>query len=612
VKNFPILSTQIRHENDIVYTRQRARQVAEALSFDVHEQTRIATAVSEIARNAFMYAKGGKAEFSLEDDTAQHLRIVIKDQGPGIPELARVLDGNYVSRTGLGIGIAGTRRLMDRFAVTSDTGGTQVTLHKQLRRRRARLNAADITTIAALLSAKPAGGAFEELQIQNHELIQTLEALRTRESELHELNRELEDTNRGVVALYAELDEKAASLKEASESKAKFFANMTHEFRTPLNSIINISSLLLDRVDGELTLEQDRQVQFIRKSAESLSTLVNDLLDIAKVEAGKIAVRENEFTIEEVFGALRGMFRFQVLQKPDVNLVFDAAPDLPALHTDEGKLAQILRNLVSNALKYTSRGWVRVSARSLSPELVELTVDDTGIGIAGADHERVFEDFIQIENPLQAQTKGTGLGLPLSQRLARLLGGHIALRSEEGRGSRFTLTLPRQYVGPREASYVSPAPPEGRTPAARRARPLGPAEIPLILLVDDDEAARRHLSHLLSAWDCRVITAADGDEGLTRARTDHPHVIVLDYVMPGMNAPEVIERLQSDAFTADIPVILHTSKSLDDPELQRLAPATAAILQKQPLSTEAATAALGQALARTELAIVPITEGSPA
>ena len=171
----------------------------------------------------------------------------------------------------------------------------------------------------------------------------------------------MEDTNRGVVALYAELDERAEQLRRASELKSRFLSNMSHEFRTPLNSILALSRLLMDRTDGPLTVEQERQVTYIRRSAESLTELVNDLLDLAKVEAGKLEIRPSYFTIGELFGALRGVMK-PLQQNDAVDLIFEDVTDCPPLFTDEAKLAQILRNLISNALKFTERGEVRVAA----------------------------------------------------------------------------------------------------------------------------------------------------------------------------------------------------------------------------------------------------------
>jgi signal transduction histidine kinase len=286
--------------------------------------------------------------------------------------------------------------------------------------------------------------------------------LARREQELSRLSQELDETNRGVVALYSELDEKAHSLRRANELKSRFLSNMSHEFRTPLSSIINLAHLLLERADGELTPEQERQVIYIRRAADSLMEMVNDLLDLARIEAGKIPVRKSRFGVDELFSALRGMFR-PLLKSDAVALTFEAAPDLPALDTDEGKLSQILRNLISNALKFTERGEVRVSAAHGDPGEIVFRVRDTGVGIAPGDLQRIFDEFSQVDAPIQRRHKGTGLGLPLSRRLAEILGGALLVESAVGEGSCFTARLPAAYPGGAEAgddgSLLKPADP---------------------------------------------------------------------------------------------------------------------------------------------------------
>jgi len=228
------------------------------------------------------------------------------------------------------------------------------------------------------------------------------------------------------VALYAELDEKADHLRRADDMKTRFLSNMSHEFRTPLNSIQALTRLLLERSDGGLTSERTRQVEFIRKAAQDLTELVNDLLDLAKVEAGKTVVRPIEFEAANLFGALRGMLR-PLLVNESVALVFEDTSSVPTLFQDEGKVSQILRNFISNALKFTERGEVRVSATFVDDEMaVAFSVADTGIGIAAEDQERIFHQFGQLENPLQRKVRGTGLGLPLTKKLVEILGGRLA------------------------------------------------------------------------------------------------------------------------------------------------------------------------------------------
>src|ERR1700676_1177543 len=408
----PILSVAIHNEHDTVAARQHARQIARLLGFDHQDQTRISTAVSEIARNAFSYA-GGQIEYLIEGAVAPQLFLVrVTDSGPGIQDLSSILEGTYQSQTGMGLGIIGARRLMDQFQVESVPGrGTTIWLKKLLPKRAPLLQTSDVARIAAALAREGPQDPFQELQHQNQELLRALDEIRARQAELIRLNRELEDTNRGVVALYAELDEKADHLRRADELKSKFLSNMSHEFRSPLNSILALSGLLLDRSDGDLTGEQVQQVEYVRRAAEDLLELVNDLLDLAKVEAGKLEVKPLEFRASNLFGALRGMLR-PLLLNQSVNLVFEDVDQVPPIFADEGKVSQILRNFISNALKFTESGEVRVSAAMAGETEITFSVSDTGIGIAPENLDRIFEDFAQVDGPLQRRGKRTRIGPP--------------------------------------------------------------------------------------------------------------------------------------------------------------------------------------------------------
>jgi len=296
--------------------------------------------------------------------------------------------------------------------------------------------------IAAVTAADP----MIELQQQSQELLRTLAHLQEKQAESDRLAQELSETNRGVLALYAELDERALYLERANDLKTRFLSDLNHEIRTPLNAVRNVARLLLDGYEGPLTDRHRRAIEMMRQSTDTLSDLVNDWLDLAKIEAGRTEVRIEVFSVEDLWGALRGVFR--PLETDDaVSLTLEPVPTLPLLQTDEAKVAQILRNFVSNALKFTERGEVRVSARDGGNGTIVFTVTDTGIGIAQEHFERVFEEFAQVDNPVQRRVKGTGLGLPLSRRLARLLGGEVLIESEVGRGSAFSLVLPIVYTG---------------------------------------------------------------------------------------------------------------------------------------------------------------------
>ena len=277
-----------------------------------------------------------------------------------------------------------------------------------------------------------------------------LEALRAlvakQQSDIAVLETELSETNKGVVALYAELDENALQLREAADLKSRFLSYMSHEFRTPLASITSISEILISGLDGPLTAEQHRQVQFVRGSVRELTEMVDDLLDLAKVDAGRISISPEWFEMVDLFSALRGMFK-PIVGSGSVSLIFEETNSIPRIYTDDKKLSQILRNFISNALKFTSQGEVRVSAAIVGADRVEFAVSDTGIGIARDHIPALFSDFVQIDTRIQKRLRGTGLGLSLAKKFAELLGGGVAVTSEEGRGSRFSVVIPIRYTG---------------------------------------------------------------------------------------------------------------------------------------------------------------------
>jgi signal transduction histidine kinase/CheY-like chemotaxis protein len=532
--------------------------------------------------------------------------------------------------------------------------------------------------------------------------------LKRRADELTRLNRDLEESNRGVRTLHAELDEKTESLVRAAEIKSRVVANVSHEFRTPLHSILGLARLLSNPANGPLSSEQQKQVQFIRGSAEALSELVNDLLDLSKMESGKATLRPTRFNASDFLGALRGMMRPLVPAESAVELRVEEPPEL-MLETDEAKVSQVLRNLVSNALKFTETGHVTVTAERGPEDTVCFRVSDTGIGIPPEHQARVFEEFTQVESPLQKKVKGTGLGLALSRRLAEFLGGSLTMRSVPGQGSTFTFIVPRvhpevaELVGLTERSQTldpSRAPVlvleddrqtlflyekylsrsgfqvlpvrtvedarrtllrvrpaaivldvmlEGETTWSflaelkgneatrdipilvvtlmdreQKARALGADEFWLkpvgeeqllrklasmartapvhkLLIIDDDDVHRYVLKQLLTDTPYVLTEAATGPEGIRLAREQSPDLIFLDFVLHDMTAFDVLDELKADSRTRDIPVILHTSRQLQEEERQRLAKETATIMAKHTLSREVAIARIRDALHKTGL-----------
>jgi len=564
---------------DIVTARQHARRLAELLGLDRQSQTRIATAVSEIARNAYYHGGGGEVEFGVDAPRhPEHFWVHVRDRGPGFKDLQGTLSGRFDVGAARGTGLVHARRLIDRFEVESKPGGTCVRLGQRIpRAAAAKLSAQALDAIGPQLPGARTDPVVA-LQEQDREILHSLAELQERQAEANRLNRELEDTNRGVVALYSELEEKADQLRAVSDMKSRFVSNMSHEFRTPLNSILALSRLLIDGIDGPLNTEQLRQVDYIRKAAQGLLEMVNDLLDLAKVEAGKLDVRPAAFEVRDLFASLRGSLKpLQV--NPAVELTFDPPGDLPSLYTDEAKVAQILRNLISNALKFTRRGHVRVSARH-QPEhsRIVFTVQDSGIGIAPDATRHIFDEFSQIDGELQRG--GTGLGLPLSRRLALLMGGDVTVCSELGVGSTFELFLPVRF-GSTEAHEAAPS--DGKRQ---------------LLVVDDEEAFRYVIRHIAHDAGFGVLEARDGEAGLLMAREHKPDLVILDLQMPRMTGFAMLEALMRSELR-DTPVIVCTSVALSLDQKRSLA-AAHAIVAKHEVSRDGLTALLHSTLAARE------------
>jgi CheY-like chemotaxis protein/anti-sigma regulatory factor (Ser/Thr protein kinase) len=296
-----------------------------------------------------------------------------------------------------------------------------------------------------------------------------------------------------------------------------------------------------------LTEGQEKQVGYIRDSGAGLYELIDDLLDIARVEAGKVELRPVEFEVADVFGALRGMMK-AVDVKPAVSLVIEEPCGIPPLLADENKVTQILRNLVSNALKFTERGQVRVSAQ-MDPggAAVVFSVSDTGIGIAPEDQERVFEEFVQLDSPVQRSVKGTGLGLPLSRSLAEVLGGSLSVESQPGVGSTFTAVIPVV------CSTVDAA----ATGVTASVQELDENRSPVLIVEDDLETVQLYENYLKGSG-FQIIRAATAAEARKMLAECKPMAIVLDILLPGEDGWVLLSDLNGDATTRDIPVLVVT------------------------------------------------------
>ena len=536
----------VRDLAGVFAARQLGRRLAASLTLEQQDQIRVATALSEIGRSAVTGGLTAVIAFGV-DDTDLLLTVTLDGEPPAD-------------------GVTAAARLMDEVAAD----GRVVRMTK----RRPPGVAPDMELIRAQLAALRPQSALDELRRQNADLISALEDLKQQKdqlvrlnSELQETNRgvmalytelssELEQTNRGVVALYAELDEKSERLRVASESKDRFWANISHELRTPLNSIIGLTRLLAEPSDdGGLDSERLYQVELIRNSGSTLLALVNDLLDVAKAESGQLRVDPSEVDLRALFGRLRGLARPMAEGKPvDVIVSDDGAPG--TILTDEVALTSVLRNLLSNGIKYTDRGEVRLSARTIGPRL-EISVADTGIGIPVGLSEHVFEEFYQVPG---VRRGGTGLGLPYARRLARILGGDLTLTSEPGVGTTVVLDLPQE------------------TPA-----------VGTVVLADDDATFRQVLAGLLTGITDHVVEAENGRQALAIVADNPVDLVLADMRMPGLDGAALLARLP-----ASVPAIIITGADVPPP------PRAAALLRKDELTRE-----------RLEFTIRGIIRGAP-
>ncbi|GEM_PF-319980 len=454
-KKHIFFTININFQEDVVVSRQRARQIAELFRFSPQEQTKIATAVSEITRNVVLYAGSGKAEFFVDTIGSQNFLIIrVTDNGPGIEKLEKIMRGDYYSKRGMGTGISGSKKLMDYFEIETKPGrGTTVTMGKKLPPVFVPLDE-EFEKISKRLRELGPVNPFDEIKMQNLELMKLLE-------EMSEKNRELEDTNRAISSLYAEVNDKAGELERANRLTMEFISYVSHEIRTPLSSIIMLSKSLLNNFPeqkgfGQIANEVVKKIGLIRKSAEELLELANGLLDLTRIEAGKLEVVPVIFDIEELFSTLRGLLK-PIAGNKKVELIFEKKGHIPRLYTDLNKLSQILRNLLSNALKFTPEGKVTVTAGYGGGKVI-FTVTDTGKGIRKEDQNEIFKEYFRRNTPKDrghpapggshALSEGQGLGLPISRKLARLLGGELKLESSVlGKGSSFQLILPVKFTG---------------------------------------------------------------------------------------------------------------------------------------------------------------------
>ena len=404
-----------------------------------------------------------------------------------------------------------------------------------------------------------------ELKAQQEKLLQTNEALEEKALMLEEQKKELEKAKKEVEA-------KAGELELTGKYKSEFLANMSHELRTPLNSVLILAQLLSENKTGALKEKEVEYARNIYNSGTDLLNLINEILDLAKVEAGKVELEITDVTLRTVSGSLSATFD-EMANKNDIDFRLhypEGTPDIP-FYTDRQRLEQILRNLISNAVKFTGKGGKVTVGMDIKDEVVSFSVTDTGIGIPANKQEIIFKAFEQADGSTKRKYGGTGLGLSISRELAHALGGEIYLQSEEGRGSCFTLYLPLKFdpqaVLPaieieKKASAPEKVPvrqeEQGNLPALPGSAPDDRYAIQendrTVLVVEDDEHFAGILLDFLRERNYKVIVAHQGNSGLSLARYYRPDLIVLDMQLPVMDGFEVLRRLKNDPDLRHIPV----------------------------------------------------------
>ena len=444
--------------------------------------------------------------------------------------------------------------------------------------------------------------ANEELDAQTSALKATQKQLETQQTELEQTNDNLtrqsqllERQNLTLAEKQSEVVAKARELERASQFKSDFLSNMSHELRTPLNSSLILAKLLADNRDGNLTAEQIKFANTIYTAGNDLLALINDILDISKIESGKVEVHTETVGLEGLREALERTFE-PVAAEKQLSFSVSIGPDVPAaIETDAQRLDQVLKNLISNALKFTERGAVTVSVSAVG-ELIEFAVRDTGIGIPFHQQAIIFEAFRQADGTTNRKYGGTGLGLSISRELARLLGGEIVVESEVGEGSTFTLRIPSVYRAARESTPVRRAEAPALSAVSGRSPALGarpedtpdseppPSRVtqsgPLALVIEDDEAFAMILKDVAREAGFSCLVAGTAQRGLELARKHVPTGIILDLRLPDHPGLSVLDRLKHDPVTRHVPV--HVVSAADYTETALSMGAAAYLLKPAP------------------------------